>query len=111
MIVAVIVAMSIMMVTAISVVVGKVVGPCVGAAWTLITYMRVLQFGPVLDVVAKKAGGMKEQGFVVFRDVLTAATAMRSLQVPALPRPLNVRVNFNCPCLPPLSRVVTRFLT
>ena len=43
--------------------------------------MCVLQFGPVLDVVAKKAGGMKEQGFVVFRDVMTAATAMRSLQV------------------------------
>jgi hypothetical protein len=40
-----------------------------------------VQFGPVLDVVAKKAGGMKEQGFVVFRDVMTAATAMRSLQV------------------------------
>jgi hypothetical protein len=35
----------------------------------------------VLDVVAKKAGGMKEQAFVVFRDVTTAATAMRSLQV------------------------------
>ncbi len=47
--------------------------------------MRVLQFGPVLDVVAKKAGGMKEQGFVVFRDVMTAATAMRSLQVPHYP--------------------------
>ena len=40
-----------------------------------------LQFGPVLDVIAKKAGGMKEQAFVVFRDVVTAATAMRSLQV------------------------------
>lgn len=45
------------------------------------TFLRFLQFGPVLDVVAKKAGGMKEQGFVVFRDVMTAATAMRSLQV------------------------------
>jgi hypothetical protein len=43
--------------------------------------LRVLQFGPVLDVIAKKAGGMKEQAFVVFRDVVTAATAMRSLQV------------------------------
>ena len=41
----------------------------------------MLQFGPVLDVIAKKAGGMKEQAFVVFRDVVTAATAMRSLQV------------------------------
>jgi hypothetical protein len=43
--------------------------------------LRALQFGPVLDVIAKKAGGMKEQAFVVFRDVVTAATAMRSLQV------------------------------
>ncbi len=46
----------------------------------------MLQFGPVLDVIAKKAGGMKEQAFVVFRDVVTAATAMRSLQVRFSPR-------------------------
>ena len=36
--------------------------------------------GPVLDVVCTKAGGMRGQAHVVFRDVVTATTAMRALQ-------------------------------
>jgi len=36
--------------------------------------------GPVLDVVCMKANGMRGQAHVVFRDVVTATTAMRALQ-------------------------------
>lgn len=39
-----------------------------------------LTVGPVLDVVCTKAGGMRGQAHVVFRDVVTATTAMRALQ-------------------------------
>jgi len=39
-----------------------------------------LMVGPVLDVVCMKAGGMRGQAHVVFRDVVTATTAMRALQ-------------------------------
>ena len=36
--------------------------------------------GPVLDLVCTKAGGMRGQAHVVFRDVVTATTAMKALQ-------------------------------
>lgn len=39
-----------------------------------------LMVGPVLDVVCTKAGGMRGQAHVVFRDVATATIAMRALQ-------------------------------
>jgi hypothetical protein len=38
------------------------------------------ELGPVLDVVCTKAGGMRGQAHVVFRDVATATIAMRALQ-------------------------------
>lgn len=40
----------------------------------------MLILGPVLDVICTKAGGMRGQAHVVFRDVVTATTAMRALQ-------------------------------
>ena len=40
----------------------------------------MLNVGPVLDVVCTKSGGMRGQAHVVFRDVVTATTAMRALQ-------------------------------
>ena len=40
----------------------------------------MLNIGPVLDVVCTKSGGMRGQAHVVFRDVVTATTAMRALQ-------------------------------
>jgi len=40
----------------------------------------MLNIGPVLDVVCSKTGGMRGQAHVVFRDVVTATTAMRALQ-------------------------------
>ena len=40
----------------------------------------MLNLGPVLDVICTKAGGMRGQAHVVFRDVVTATTAMRALQ-------------------------------
>jgi RNA recognition motif-containing protein len=39
----------------------------------------MLNIGPVLDVVCSKTGGMRGQAHVVFRDVVTATTAMRAL--------------------------------
>lgn len=40
----------------------------------------MLNIGPVLDVVCTKSGGMRGQAHIVFRDVVTATTAMRALQ-------------------------------
>ena len=40
----------------------------------------MLKLGPVLDVICTKSGGMRGQAHVVFRDVVTATTAMRALQ-------------------------------
>jgi len=37
-------------------------------------------YGAVLDVICTKANGMRGQAHVVFRDVVTATTAMRALQ-------------------------------
>ena len=42
--------------------------------------VTMLNAGPVLDVVCTKSGGMRGQAHVVFRDVVTATTAMRALQ-------------------------------
>jgi len=42
--------------------------------------MMSLNLGPVLDVICMKANGMRGQAHVVFRDVVTATTAMRALQ-------------------------------
>jgi RNA recognition motif-containing protein len=38
------------------------------------------QFGTVLDVVALKTLKMRGQAFVVFKDIATATSAMRSMQ-------------------------------
>jgi len=48
----------------------------------MVCYLRLdmLILGPVLDVVCTKANGMRGQAHVVFRDVVTATTAMRALQ-------------------------------
>jgi hypothetical protein len=47
----------------------------------LMDYIELeLMVGPVLDVVCTKAGGMRGQAHVVFRDVATATIAMRALQ-------------------------------
>ena len=43
-------------------------------------FKTMLNVGPVLDVVCTKSGGMRGQAHVVFRDVVTATTAMRALQ-------------------------------
>jgi U2 small nuclear ribonucleoprotein B'' len=43
-------------------------------------FTTMLNLGPVLDVICTKAGGMRGQAHVVFRDVVTATTAMRALQ-------------------------------
>ena len=42
-------------------------------------YMLCSTYGPVLDVVALKSGGMQGQAHVVFRDVQTSTQALRSL--------------------------------
>jgi hypothetical protein len=44
------------------------------------TLLTIFTAGPVLDVICTKANGMRGQAHVVFRDVVTATTAMRALQ-------------------------------
>ena len=44
------------------------------------TLLTILTAGAVLDVICTKANGMRGQAHVVFRDVVTATTAMRALQ-------------------------------
>jgi U2 small nuclear ribonucleoprotein B'' len=48
--------------------------------WYTPLLMMSLNLGPVLDVICMKANGMRGQAHVVFRDVVTATTAMRALQ-------------------------------
>lgn len=43
-------------------------------------FLTMLNIGPVLDIICLKSGGMRGQAHVVFRDVVTATTAMRALQ-------------------------------
>jgi len=44
-------------------------------------YAMFSQFGTVLDVVALKTLKMRGQAFVVFKDILSATNAMRSMQL------------------------------
>lgn len=43
-------------------------------------YMLFSTYGPVLDVNAVRAKGMRGQAHIVFRDIQTSTQAMRTLQ-------------------------------
>ena len=43
-------------------------------------YAIFSQFGPILDIVALKTLKMRGQAFVVFRDIASATSALRSMQ-------------------------------
>ncbi len=43
-------------------------------------YAIFSQFGPILDIVALKTLRMRGQAFVVFRDISSATSALRSMQ-------------------------------
>lgn len=54
-------------------------------------YAIFSQFGPILDIVALKTLRMRGQAFVVFKDISSATTALRSMQgFPFYDKPMHI---------------------